>query len=67
MGEKCEACEIIDKIFYEIRPIKSNYDYWLMTELFVYLHNNKCHCNKKYKPETEKEKEDATDSSTEKC
>lgn len=56
MGEKCEACDIIDKIFYKLRPIKSNYDYWLMTELFVYLHNGKCHCDRKYKPELKKEK-----------
>jgi hypothetical protein len=42
---KCKACKIIDDIFYKYKPIKSNYDYWLMTELFVYLHDGKDYCN----------------------
>ena len=33
---KCKHCEFLNNIFYE--EIKSNYEYWLYTEMFVYLH-----------------------------
>lgn len=40
---KCKHCEFIEKTFYEIN---NNYEYWLMTEVFVYLHNGKDYCDK---------------------
>ena len=43
---KCKACELLDKI-YDLKPIQSNYDYWLFTELFVYLHDGKDYCDYK--------------------
>jgi hypothetical protein len=40
---KCKKCEMLNKIFPEI---KNNYEYWLYTELFVYLHNGADHHKK---------------------
>lgn len=37
----CKHCEFLNKIFKEI---KSNYEYWLYTEIFVYLHGGVDHC-----------------------
>ncbi len=38
----CKNCKLLFKIF---RNIKNNYEYWLMTEVFVYLHAGKDYCN----------------------
>ena len=38
MNKICEKCKILFEL-YERTP-KSNRDYWLMTELFVLLHNS---------------------------
>ena len=42
MEQKCKHCEFIDKTFGEIlKSIDStNREYWLMTEVFVYLHGS---------------------------
>lgn len=40
---KCKKCKLLNKIFKEI---KSNYEYWLYTEVFVYLHDGCDHHNK---------------------
>ena len=39
---KCKHCEFLDTTFHEIN---NNYEYWLMTEMFVYLHDGKDYCN----------------------
>lgn len=41
---KCKHCEFLHKIFGKPR---NNRDYWLFTEIFVYLHNGKDYCNNK--------------------
>lgn len=46
--KQCKQCSFLNNIFSEI---KSNYEYWLFTEMFVYLHNGKDYCNKPYKGE----------------
>jgi len=37
---ECLKCNLLKKVF---KKINNNYEYWLMTELFVYLHNGKCY------------------------
>jgi hypothetical protein len=37
MNKSCEKCKLLKEL-YERTP-KSNRDYWLMTEVFVLLHN----------------------------
>lgn len=39
----CEKCELLMELFE--RTPKTNRDYWVMTELFVLLHNGKDYCN----------------------
>ena len=39
---KCEKCKLLEMVF-SANCIKNSYEYWLMTELFVYLHNGKCY------------------------
>lgn len=46
--DECKYCEFLENIFGEI---KSNREYWLYTEMFVYLHNG-CECN--YRKQEEK-------------
>ena len=41
---KCKKCKLLFKLF---KHIKNNYEYWLMTELFVYMHKGKDYCNGK--------------------
>lgn len=41
--EKCPHCEFISNTFHE--EIKNNYEYWIMTEVFVYLHGGKDYCD----------------------
>ena len=43
---ECKKCKLLNKIF---KSINNNYEYWLMTELFVYLHNGKDYCEKAFK------------------
>lgn len=38
---ECKVCRILNSIF-DLRL--SNYGYWLLTELFVELHNGKDYC-----------------------
>jgi len=47
MGKEhgCPHCKFIEDTFHE--EIKSNYEYWIMTEVFVYLHGGKDYCNDK--------------------
>lgn len=49
---KCKHCEFMDSVFN--RPFESNYDYWVFTEVFVYLHGGADHC---YEMKREKEKQ----------
>jgi len=39
----CEKCELLMEL-YERTP-QTNRDYWVMTELFVFLHDGKDHCS----------------------
>lgn len=43
MKTKCPHCEFISKTFdqYDMTPR----EYWLMTEVFVYLHSGKDYCD----------------------
>jgi len=38
----CRKCELLDELFQ--RTPTTNRDYWVMTELFVYLHDGKDYC-----------------------
>lgn len=40
----CKKCKLLNNIFKEIN---SNYEYWLFTELFVFLHGGKDYCRGK--------------------
>ncbi len=40
----CKHCEWIEEIFGDSKT-ETNRDYWIMTEIFVYLHNGKDYCN----------------------
>ncbi len=40
----CKHCEWLEKLFSDDK-IESNREYWIMTEIFVYLHNGKDYCN----------------------
>ena len=40
----CPHCKFLDNTFGEIL---SNREYWLYTEMFVYLHNGKDYCDYK--------------------
>lgn len=44
----CKHCKFLNNTFGEIL---SNREYWLYTEMFVYLHNGADHCDGKDKPE----------------
>ncbi len=41
----CKACNYLMELFKNIKKA-TNRDYWLMTELFVLLHDGKDYCNK---------------------
>jgi len=41
---KCKHCEWIYKLFPNLGE-NTNREYWIMTEIFVYLHNGKDYCN----------------------
>jgi len=39
----CDKCNLLTELFSKVNnPTKR--DYWIMTELFVYLHNGKDYC-----------------------
>ena len=39
---KCPHCKFISETF---KDIDNNFEYWLLTEIFVYLHNGKDYCD----------------------
>jgi len=41
---RCKECELLNKVFNEY-TMKTNFDYWLMTEMFVLLHEGKDYCD----------------------
>jgi len=41
MIEECPHCKFINDLF---QKCDNNKEYWLMTEVFVYLHNGKDYC-----------------------
>jgi glutaredoxin len=43
---KCPHCQFVKKLFTK-HTIKTAKDYWIMTEVFVYLHGGKDHCDGK--------------------
>jgi len=47
---KCEKCETLMELF-DQAP-QTNRNYWLMTELFVMLHNGSDECKEEIKNET---------------
>lgn len=44
MSTSCQHCNFLNNLFGEIT---SNREYWLYTEMFVYLHDGADHCNEK--------------------
>jgi hypothetical protein len=38
---KCKHCEFLNTVF---REIQNNREYWIYTEMFVYLHGGADHC-----------------------
>ena len=42
----CKHCKWIEKIFPDIKDM-TNREYWIMTEVFVYLHDGKDYCDGK--------------------
>jgi hypothetical protein len=43
--DRCPHCKFIKNVFGD--KIESNREYWIMTEVFVYLHKGKDFCNGK--------------------
>ena len=43
--QKCPKCKLLEQVF-PVGSMKTNYDYWLMTEVFVFLHDGKDYCDK---------------------
>lgn len=41
---KCPHCAFLDYLF-EPEGIQSNREYWLFTEMYVYLHDGKDYCD----------------------
>ena len=44
---ECPHCKFLDSIFKPISemPDRTNREYWIFTEMFVYLHDGKDYCN----------------------
>ncbi len=40
----CKHCKWLEQLFSDDK-IESNREYWIMTEIFVYLHDGKDYCN----------------------
>jgi hypothetical protein len=49
MKNKCKHCEFLDTIFIPVSEMKdkTGRDYWIFTEIFVYLHKGKDYCEKR--------------------
>ena len=45
---KCPHCKFLSELFSN-DEIESNREYWIMTEVFVYLHDGKDYCNYMHK------------------
>jgi len=43
INPECEKCTKLDELF-KLIPNPTNRDYWLMTELFMSLHDGKDYC-----------------------
>ena len=52
---KCPKCELIMELYDSAEKTKRNY--WIVTELFFYMHNKKDYCNYKNKKEKKDEQE----------
>ena len=39
---ECPHCKFINSLFFKV---ETNREYWLYTEIFVYLHDGKDYCN----------------------
>ena len=46
---KCKHCEFLDEIFLPLSADWDNREYWIFTEMFVYLHDGKDYCEIKNK------------------
>jgi len=44
LQSECPHCKFLAELFNEDK-IESNREYWIMTEVFVYLHEGKDYCN----------------------
>ena len=45
--KKCEHCEFIERLGNYLRECPdgmTNREYWILTEIYVYLHNGKDYC-----------------------
>lgn len=49
---KCKHCQFLSDTFGEVQ---SNREYWLYTEMFVYLHGGADHCDNKNQVEVDSE------------
>ena len=46
MSEKCPHCEFLSKVFsLDYNGPENNREYWIFTEMFVYLHGGKDYCD----------------------
>lgn len=52
---KCYACELLSELYNQTK--KTSRDYYIMTELFVLLHDGKDYCSGGKQPESELGKE----------
>lgn len=43
MSEKCKKCDLLMELFETAE--QTNRNYWIVTELFVFMHNGKDYCN----------------------
>ena len=43
----CEKCGFLHKLFSNIKDM-TNREYWIMTEVFVFIHDGKDYCDKAY-------------------
>ena len=49
----CEKCELLFELYDQVP--ETNRNYWLMTELFYYLHNEKDYCDERTKNDSTKD------------
>jgi len=45
--QECPHCKFLDSVFQPILKMKdsTNREYWIFTEMFVYLHDGKDYCD----------------------